>query len=109
MTQENNTVKRVGKKSYNPTITAFFKADNFGMKDEEGNRIPNTAFVSANIDAKAYTEIQNHVQLGTKLLLRKAARLNKNGGETWYLEALPPLADNSKYKTRGDNNKNDDI
>lgn len=97
------------KKSYNPTITAFFAADNFGMKDPEGNRIPNTAFVSANIDAKAFAEIQNHVQLGTKLLLRKAARLNKNGGETWFLEALPPLADSSKYKTRAQNNQSDDI
>lgn len=109
MPQENNETKRVGKKSYNPTITAFFKADNFGMKDEEGNRIPNTAFVSANIDDKAFGEIQKHVQLGTKLLLRKAARLNKLGGETWYLEALPPLANTGTYKSRAQNNQDDGI
>lgn len=101
--------KRPGKKSYNPTITAFFSAPKFGMKDKEGNRIPGTAFVSANIDAKAFAEIQNHVQLGTKLLLRKAARLNVNRGETWYLEALPPLADTGKYKTRAENNQDDSI
>jgi len=101
--------KRPGKKSYNPTITRFFSAPKFGMKDEAGNRIPGTAFVSANIDAEAFAEIQNHVQLGTKLLLRKAARLNRNGGETWYLEALPPLADIGKYKTRAENNQDDSI
>lgn len=89
-----NTTEK--KKSYNPTITAFFDAIKFGQKNEAGEGIPGTAFVSANIDAKAFEVIQKHIQIGSKLLLRQATRLNKNGGRTFYLEVLPPLADTSR-------------
>lgn len=85
-------------KKYNPTVTAFFDAPKFGKKDENGQGIEGTAFVSTNIDAKAFETIQKHVQIGTKLLLRESARLNKNGGRTFYLEVLPPLADTSKLR-----------
>lgn len=84
------------KKNYNPTITALFDAPKFGMKDENGNGIEGTAFVSANIDAKAYDILQKHVVIGTKLLVRQSPRLNKNGGRTFYMEVLPPLAENTR-------------
>lgn len=85
-------------KKYNPTITAFFDAPKFGIKDELGEGVEGTAFISTNIDAKAFETIQKHVSIGSKLLLRQAQRLNKNGGRTFYLEALPPLANETGYK-----------
>lgn len=85
-------------RKYNPTITAFFDAPKFSMKGEDGSPIEGTAFISTNIDSKAFEIIQKHVSVSTKLLLRQAVRLNKNGGRTFYLEVLPPMADNAGYK-----------
>lgn len=84
-------------RQFNPTITAFFDAPKFGIKDETGNGIEGTAFLSANIDTEAFETLQKHVSIGSKLLLRQSVRLNKNGGRTFYLEALPPMTQDSKY------------
>lgn len=101
-----NTVTSTQGKQFNPTITAFFDAPKFSKEGGEGD-----AFLSANIDAKAFETIQKHVQLGTKLLLRKSPRLNKNGGRTFYLEVLPPLADSDRgySNNRKTNTKEDEI
>lgn len=77
-------------KKYNPTVTAMFRNEKFG--DE--------ALLSVDLDAKGFEAIQKHAQIGVKFLIKKAARLNKNGGATFYLEILPPLADTSKLQGR---------
>lgn len=90
MANENTTQK--GNKKFNPTITALFENGKFGVG----------ALLSANINAEGYEVIQRHLQIGSKLLVRKSPRLSKSGGETYFLEVLPPLAEGqgSKYQTK---------
>ncbi len=74
-----------GKKAFNPTITAMFENAKFG----EG------ALLSANIDAKGFEVVQRQLQIGSKLLIRRSPKLSKNGGNTYFLEILPPMAANT--------------
>lgn len=89
---EQNTRMTTGDKKYNPTVTAFFSAPKFLLKDTAGNPVPDTAYISAVIDEEAFQVIQKNIQLGTKLLFRQSPRLNRTGGKTYYLEVLPPMA-----------------
>ena len=87
-------------KKNNPTVTAFFPAPKFSQKNEAGEPIDGTAFLSAPINEEAFSVIQKSVQLGTTLLLRLAPRLNKNGEKYWFMDVLPPLTnlnDMTKY------------
>ncbi len=74
-------------KQFNPRVTAMFDSPSFAIKALKGE--DGAAFLSAPIDAKGIAAI-NTVQLGSKLVLKKSDKLNKNGGSTYYLEVLPP-------------------
>lgn len=97
------------KKGFNPTITAFFDAPKFGIKDENGEGIEGSAFISAPIDNKAFETLQKHAAIGNKLLLRQARNLNKNGGRTFYLEVLPNTYQGGSPQTSRGRDQNDDI
>lgn len=96
--QESNATQK-GTKKFNPTITALFENSKFG----EG------ALLSANIDAKGYEVIQRHLEIGSKLVVRKSPRLSKNGNTTYFLEVLPPLTENNNRKTSKRNTAEDEI
>jgi len=76
------------KKNFNPTVTALFTNAKFG----EGG------LLSAAIDAKGFAAVQQHLQIGSKLVVKKSARPNKNGDATYFLEILPPMGDNPNWK-----------
>lgn len=102
------TKPKVTEKVFNPTVGAFFDAPEFGQDATEttpdslviavttrsGKNFKKelgTAFTSAPINEEGFKNIQKHIQIGSKLLLRKAKNPNKNGGRTFYLEVLPEL------------------
>lgn len=66
----------------NPTITAAFRNDKFGV----GN------YLSKPIDADALKTIMNNVQLGSRILLKSRERIDDdNNPQTYFfLEVLPP-------------------
>jgi hypothetical protein len=89
----------------NPTIGAFFDAPAFG--EDATSETPDTlvteitlksgktvkkelgtALISGNINEEGFQNLQKHVQVGSRLLLRKSKNLNKNGGRTFFLEVL---------------------
>ena len=93
-------------KKYNPTIGAFFDAPEFGTDATEETldglvsevtvrsgktfkKELGTAFRSAPIGEDDFQNIQKHLKVGSRLLLRKGSKPNKNGGRTFYLEILP--------------------
>jgi hypothetical protein len=86
-------------KEFNPTVTAMFDAPNFAKKVfKESGDTEGTAFLSSPIDDKGIAAL-DHVQLGSKLLLVKSPKLNRNGGATYYLEVLPPYTGGNKTAT----------
>ncbi len=82
-----NTNTGTNGKQFNPTVTAMFDAPNFANKALKGE--DGAAFISSPIDEKALDAV-NAIELGSKLLLKKSPKPNKNGGATYYLEVLPP-------------------
>lgn len=90
----------------NPSVTAFFDAPVFGVDATDTTpdllvteittkagktyrKELGSAFTSVPISADAFSIIQKHVQVGSRLLLRQSTKLNKNGGRTFFLEVLP--------------------
>jgi hypothetical protein len=88
----NETQSDTQGKKFNPTVTAMFDAPNFANKALKGE--DGAAFLSAPIDDKAILAL-DQVQVGSKLLLKKSPKPNKNGGATYYLEVLPPYTGKS--------------
>ncbi len=86
-------------KKFNPTITAMFRNEKFGTD----------ALLSANIDAKGFAVVQQQLQIGSKLLIRKSAKPSKNGGETYFLEILPPYEGAANTNTRRTSTDNSGI
>lgn len=80
MPQKGNTTQNTTRKAFNPTLTALFENEKFG----EG------ALLSVPIDNIGYENAQKYFKMGAKLLIRKAAKPNKNGGATYYAEILAP-------------------
>lgn len=72
-----NTKKTV---KFNPTITAMFPNDKFGSG----------ALLSAEINSKGFAEVQNHLQVGSKLVLRKSPKKTESGNDCYFLEILAP-------------------
>lgn len=102
MNTENNN------RNGNTTVTAFWSNDKFG----EG------AYLSAEITAESLSAINENLVEGTKLVLRPGVRKDgtpvvaKNGGQTFFLEILPPLSRNKsggKKNTPRGRNTDDDI
>lgn len=83
-----NTNTGTNGKQFNPTVTAMFDAPNFANKALKGE--DGAAFLSAPIDEKAISAL-DFIEVGSKLLLKKSPKPNKNGGATYYLEVLPPF------------------
>lgn len=90
-------ITKTTKKQYNPSVTAFFDNPKFGEKDEAGNGMEGTAFLSVAIDGDAFTTIQKHIQIGSRLLLRKS---RKAGSKAYFLEVLPPQTAPAGRKAR---------
>jgi hypothetical protein len=90
--------ERIGNsgKQFNPTVTAFFDAPKWNNKAFAGE--DNAAYLSAELDEKAIDEIQK-LKPGHKLLLRKTSKLNKLGGNTFYMEVIPPRTGSYVKKT----------
>lgn len=57
----------------------------------ENDKFGTGALLSANLNADGYEVIQRHLQIGSKLLIRKSTKLSKTGGNTYFLEVLPPM------------------
>lgn len=100
-TNNTNTEKKLTKngKAFNPTVTALFANDKFG----EGS------LLSANLDAEGFANIQRHVQIGTKFVIKKSPRLSKSGNVTYFMEILPPLSTEDNIRRARNTSGNDDI
>lgn len=99
MAIDNTNTTRTGK-AFNPTVTALFENEKFG----EGS------LLSAAIDANGFKTIQQHIQIGSKLVVRRSKRLSKTGNVTYFMEVLPPLVESGNKNTaRRSTSANDDI
>ena len=80
-------------KKFNPTITRLFPNEKFGKG----------ALKSATIDAEAFKTIQQSLEIGSSLVARKSPKLDKNGGEYFFLEILPPMTAGTQQRNRTQN------
>lgn len=78
-------------KKFNPTVSRVYLNDKFGED----------AMLSTKISAADFDLIQNNLEINSKFLLRKSPKLDKNGGEYWFLEILPPMATDTTSKFSG--------
>ncbi len=108
MPQE-NTNTPYKKKFDKLSVTGFIQDNRFGLKDEQGNAVDYSGFRGYTLNADGYSVLMKHAQIGATLVFRKSKARNRKNEEQWFLEILPPREQQNNFKTRENNNTQDEI